>query len=975
MGGVAILVRARIKQQVIPNLNLLSLEAVAVLIKLNNRYVTIVSAYQPPSRQMQMSDYDKVMNLDNSIIMAGDLNAKHTNWGCRVINPNGTKLLSFIANTPYTNYAPNEPTYFPSDVNRQPDILDILLIKSFPLICTQEALAELDSDHIPVKITINSSSQSYQSNNSLIKGKPNWDIFSNQINTNLIIPKTIPTIQAAEQMSEHLTTVIADAARACSKPTLHNTKNIGFLPQYILSLIQRKHHARRIWQNQRNTENKKILNKLTKDVRTALQNYRVSSYNSYLLNMYPGDSNLWKETKRLLNQEINIILPLRTANELVISDADKCSVFSEMLYNIFSTNQISDINNERQVHKLLDLPDYSVQNCMDYVTPNEVKLIVKNLPNKKAPGHDHLTNLMFKKLPAKGIVLMTSLFNFLLRVGHFPLSWKIATIILIKKPGKNKSNPDSYRPISLLTSLSKIFEKVIHTRLLNYLNSAEVIPKFQFGFRPNHSTIQQLFRITEHISNSFEKHCHTGAVFIDVSKAFDKSPRTNIALFADDTTIYSESRNVEAITNNLQDHLNLLAKWCNSWKIHINASKSAAVIFSLRRYSTPLPLRFGNDSIPWQPSVNSSPQDRNLPDTSKKKKNTRTSSDALTPPYTSKNRFSPLLTIQVDDNTDGIANEVSTQQSQVRPKIPPIYVYKISDYENFHTSLANITFDEFSIANTKSALKVNMDSIDDYRTATKLFDDSGTEYHTYQFPENKQLSVIIRNLPVNMSEACIYKELVELKFEVASVTRLQNTFKTPIPIVAILLSKSSTEIYSLNRLLHCVVTVEPRQPSKGIPQCTNCQRFSHTKKFCHLPPICVKCAGDHHYSSCPKEIETPPKCVNCLSDHPATYRGCTFYKEISKDKKNATQFKNNYTKVQFPVNISNITQNDVTDKRSYAAATKNKSQDKSFNNTDNDFMKTLLPLINTFISQLLQKIIENLPAILNSVHLNPNGSP
>ncbi|KAL4143757.1 hypothetical protein QTP88_006044 [Uroleucon formosanum] len=152
MGGVAILVRARIKQQVIPNLNLLSLEAVAVLIKLNNRYVTIVSAYQPPSRQMQMSDYDKVMNLDNSIIMAGDLNAKHTNWGCRVINPNGTKLLSFIANTPYTIYAPNEPTYFPSDVNRQPDILDILLIKSFPLICTQEALAELDSDHIPASI-------------------------------------------------------------------------------------------------------------------------------------------------------------------------------------------------------------------------------------------------------------------------------------------------------------------------------------------------------------------------------------------------------------------------------------------------------------------------------------------------------------------------------------------------------------------------------------------------------------------------------------------------------------------------------------------------------------------------------------------------------------------------------------------------------------------------------------------------------
>ena len=62
-------------------------------------------------------------------------------------------------------------------------------------------------------------------------------------------------------------------------------------------------------------------------------------------------------------------------------------------------------------------------------------------------------------------------------------------------------------------------------------------------------------------------------------------------------------------------------------------------------------------------------------------------------------------------------------------------------------------------------------------------------------------------------------------------------------------------------------------------------------------------------------------------------------------------------KLKFPVNISNNTQNYITDKRSYAAATKNKLQNKLLNNTDNDFMKNLLPL--TFISQLLQKIIKN----------------
>ncbi|KAE9544278.1 hypothetical protein AGLY_001457 [Aphis glycines] len=346
-------------------------------------------------------------------------------------------------------------------------------------------------------------------------------------------------------------------------------------------------------------------------------------------------------------------------------------------------------------------------------------------------------------------------------------------------------------------------------------------------------------------------------------------------------------------------------------------------------------------------NINTSPQHLNLPDTSKK----RTSSSALTPPHTNKNRFSPLLTLQDTGETNNITENDSTQPPQVRPKIPPIYVYNISNYENFHTSLANITFDNFSIVNTKSALKINLNSIDDYRTATKLFDETEIEYHTYQLPENKQLSVVIRNLPVNISEACIYNELQELKFEVASVTRLQNQFKSPIPIVAVLLSKLPTEIFSLNRLLHCIIIVEPRKPSKDIPQCTNCQRFSHTKKFCHLPSRCVKCAGDHHYSQCQKSLEVPPKCVNCDRDHPANYRGCTFYKEISRTKnKNKTSTNVSHSKIHTNTIPNTNTQNIHSNKDNtnvqytYASACNSNSNNnnnynyngKSAKTTDND---------------------------------------
>ncbi|KAF0747795.1 Uncharacterized protein FWK35_00035643, partial [Aphis craccivora] len=174
----------------------------------------------------------------------------------------------------------------------------------------------------------------------------------------------------------------------------------------------------------------------------------------------------------------------------------------------------------------------------------------------------------------------------------------------------------------------------------------------------------------------------------------------------------------------------------------------AVVIVAVSSLNTPTPNRTCLNLISMHSiNKNASPQDLNLPDTSKK----RTSSAALTPPHTSKNRFSPLLTLQDTGDIYNITENDSTQQPQVRPKIPPIYVYNISDNVNFHTSLANITFDNFSIVNTKSALKINLNSIDDYRTATKLFNETEIEYHTYQLPENKQLSVVIRNLPVNIS--------------------------------------------------------------------------------------------------------------------------------------------------------------------------------------------------------------------------------
>ena len=93
---------------------------------------------------------------------------------------------------------------------------------------------------------------------------------------------------------------------------------------------------------------------------------------------------------------------------------------------------------------------------------------------------------------------------------------------MIPKPGKDHSKVESCRPISLLSNMSKLFEKVLVSKLTPILSENRCIPNHQFGFRRKHSTIEQTHRIVNVIRKAFEEKKYCSALFIDVSQAFDK---------------------------------------------------------------------------------------------------------------------------------------------------------------------------------------------------------------------------------------------------------------------------------------------------------------------------------------------------------------------------------------------------------------------------------------------------------------------
>ncbi|KAH8349304.1 hypothetical protein KR067_005905, partial [Drosophila pandora] len=121
----------------------------------------------------------------------------------------------------------------------------------------------------------------------------------------------------------------------------------------------------------------------------------------------------------------------------------------------------------------------------------EISDVIESLPKNKAPGIDRICHATLKALPTKAILFIALIFNAIIRIQVFPKRWKLAAIMMIHKPGKPEVDPESYRPISLLPCLSKLWERLIANRIKRIMTENNILPDHQFGFRGGHGTVEQ----------------------------------------------------------------------------------------------------------------------------------------------------------------------------------------------------------------------------------------------------------------------------------------------------------------------------------------------------------------------------------------------------------------------------------------------------------------------------------------------------
>ena len=123
----------------------------------------------------------------------------------------------------------------------------------------------------------------------------------------------------------------------------------------------------------------------------------------------------------------------------------------------------------------------------------------------KTRGPDDIPNRDLRHTPLSAISLLVVLFNEILRTQYFPAAWKHAHLLSILKPRKDPALPLSYRPISLLDTIDKLFEKIQLSNILCEMSGRGLLLDEQFGFRPKHSTALQLARNVERVSRNLAR--------------------------------------------------------------------------------------------------------------------------------------------------------------------------------------------------------------------------------------------------------------------------------------------------------------------------------------------------------------------------------------------------------------------------------------------------------------------------------------
>ena len=288
-----------------------------------------------------------------------------------------------------------------------------------------------------------------------------------------------------------------------------------FLP-WITAQTKRLIRNKKLWYKRAKKRDNPKTWRQYKDVRRLAQKLSRKSHDSYVQDLILEDRSskrFWSYVKSQRTEDTGIS-DLVDKNKTIFKPKDKADLFNSQFSKVFSKPCDTTYPPPK-----FDSDSNTLNNLN--VTKKGVLTLLQKIKENKATGPDDIPGKFLKFCALELHEVFTILFQTSLNLGTIPDEWKVAHIFPLFKKG-DKTQAENYRPISLTCIVSKLLEHIVHSNVMGFLDSNQILTPFQHGFRQKRSCESQLLTTLRDFTDSLKKSGQIDAILLDFSKAFDK---------------------------------------------------------------------------------------------------------------------------------------------------------------------------------------------------------------------------------------------------------------------------------------------------------------------------------------------------------------------------------------------------------------------------------------------------------------------
>lgn len=484
-------------------------ESVSIKTKINNKTYQIVSVYCPPKTNINTIisyiNTIKINQVADRLILLGDFNVD-------ILKPENVNFLDDLNVLGLPNLIANATRI----TEKSSTALDLIITNEN---VAEAGIIETDiTDHLTTYLTILTKKEALSS-----KMMPLHDIRSLNYLKNLL-----KCIDWSPVLNDN-----SDESFKTFEKILHESRDICCPNEEKLNIKARPNEP---WFSRGLRVSRKTKEKLFTKTRKKKGTPNYEKYITYRriynnlckkakIEYYFREFNIHKHNgRKIWDIAREVVGTSKTRDEVLnlegcSNDTETASKFNDFFANIAPSLASKIKKTDKDFSEYLPLIN-NPQMKFKPVTEAQIVKTLSKMKNKVSFSHDFISNKLLRHVKEEIALPLSHLVTLSLKLSYVPISWKRAKVVPVFKSG-SKLDPGNYRPISLLPTLSKVVEKVVHQQVVSYLNKNNILFKHQYGFRGGFSCEQLLLKLQDLLYKAKAKKEYSIMVFIDLKKAFD----------------------------------------------------------------------------------------------------------------------------------------------------------------------------------------------------------------------------------------------------------------------------------------------------------------------------------------------------------------------------------------------------------------------------------------------------------------------